>query len=52
MALAMLAQLDIMEERFEEARAHLDRAEQENESRPNPIVSLLVEDLRGKLPSP
>jgi len=50
MALTMLGQLDIMEERFEDARAHLDRAEQENERRPNPVVFLLVKDLRGKLP--
>jgi len=28
----------------------LDRAEQENERRPNPVVFLLVKDLRGKLP--
>lgn len=50
MALTMLAQLDIMEERFEEARARLDRAEQENEHQRNPVVFLLVNDLRAKLP--
>jgi tetratricopeptide (TPR) repeat protein len=50
MALTMLAQLDIMEGRFEDARARLDRAEQENEQHRNPVVFFLVKDLRDKLP--
>src|SRR5207245_4245613 len=50
MALTMLAQLDMMEGRFEDARARLDRAEQENEQHRNPVVFFLVKDLRDKLP--
>jgi hypothetical protein len=39
MSLAMLAQLDIGEERFEEARRNLDMAEAENRTLNNPAVS-------------
>jgi len=49
MSLAMLAQLDIGEERFEEARRNLDMAEAENKSLNNPAVWILVQDLRTKL---
>ena len=47
---AMLAQLDMMEELFEEARAGLDLTGVENEVQRNPMIFLLVKDLRGKLP--
>ena len=50
MTLTMLAQLDIFENRFEEARNHLNQAEQENEKLLNPAVILIVHDLRSKLP--
>jgi tetratricopeptide (TPR) repeat protein len=49
MSLAMLAQLDIAEDRFEEARSNLDMAEAENRSMNNPAVWILVQDLRTKL---
>jgi tetratricopeptide (TPR) repeat protein len=49
MSLAMLAQLDIGEERFDDARRNLDLAEEENKSINNPVVWLLVQDLRTKL---
>ena len=45
----MLAQLDIAEEKFEHARQCLDLAEQQNEPF-NPMIPLLVQDLRSKLP--
>lgn len=48
--LTMLVQLDIFEQRFDEARKHLDRAEQENEKLINPAVFMIVQDLRSKLP--
>lgn len=51
MALTMLAQLDIKEKHYEEARARLDDAERENELQPNPMVSFLIQDLRKKLPA-
>lgn len=51
MALAMLAQLDIFEQRFEEARKLLDQVEQANEKLLNPAVFILVNDLRSKLPT-
>jgi len=51
MALTMLAQLDIMEQRFDDARARLDHAERENEHQRNPLVGFLVKDLRDKLPA-
>jgi len=50
MTLTMLAQLDIFEQRFEEARKLLDQAEQENKKLRNPAVLLIVHDLRSKLP--
>jgi len=50
MTLTMLAQLDILEQRFEEARKHLDQAEQENGELNNPAVVLVGQDLRSKLP--
>jgi tetratricopeptide (TPR) repeat protein len=50
MTLTMLAQLDIFEKRFEEARNRLNQAEQENEKLLNPAVMLIVHDLRSKLP--
>ncbi len=49
MSLAMLAQLDIGEERFEEARRNLEMAEEENKLLDNPVVWILVQDLRTKL---
>jgi tetratricopeptide (TPR) repeat protein len=49
MSLAMLAQLDIGEERFDDARRNLDLAEEENESINNPVVWILVQNLRTKL---
>lgn len=51
-ALAMLAQLDISEQRFDDARQHLDRADRLNEAQNNPMVSIISLDLRSKLPSP
>lgn len=51
MTLTMLAQLDIREQRFEEARKRLDLAEQRNEKVRNPVVFLIGKDLRSKLPS-
>jgi len=52
MTLAMLAQMDITEERFDEARRHLERAEREtDEERPNPVVILLLAELRDRLPA-
>ena len=52
MSRALLAQLEIFEQRFDEARKHLDRAEQDNVKLLNPVVLLLVQDLRTKLPPP
>ena len=49
MSLAMLAQLDIGEGRFDDARRNLDLAEDENKSINNPVVWILVQDLRAKL---
>lgn len=49
MSLAMLAQLDIGEGRFDDARRNLDLAEEENKSINNPVVWFLVQDLRTKL---
>ncbi len=49
MSLAMLAQLDIGEGRFDDARRNLDLAEDENKSVNNPVVWILVQDLRTKL---
>jgi tetratricopeptide (TPR) repeat protein len=49
MSLAMLAQLNIGDGRFEEARQNLDMAEEENQSLNNPVVWILVQDLRTKL---
>lgn len=48
-ALTMLAQLDIEEESFEEARRNLDMAEAENKTINNPVVSIVAQDLRTKL---
>jgi predicted negative regulator of RcsB-dependent stress response len=51
MTLAMLAQMDIMEGRFDEARLHLERAAREtDEERPNPVVLVLLGELRDRLP--
>jgi tetratricopeptide (TPR) repeat protein len=50
MTRTMLAQLDISEQRFDEARKQLDQAERENEKLLNPAVLLLIADLRSKLP--
>lgn len=49
MSLAMLAQLDIGEDRFDDARRNLDLAEDENKSLNNPVVWILVQELRTKL---
>jgi len=49
MSLAMLAQLDIGEGRLEAARRNLDLAEEENRALNNPVVWMLVQDLRAKL---
>lgn len=50
MTLSMLAQLDIFDQQFDEARKRLDQAEKDNEKLFNPAVCLIVEDLRSKLP--
>lgn len=50
LTLTMLAQLDISEQRFDEARKHLDQAERENREWNNPAVLLIGQDLRSKLP--
>lgn len=50
MILTMLAQLEIFEERFDEARKHLEQAECQNEKLGNPVVFLVAQDLRSKLP--
>ena len=50
MTLTMLAQLEIFDKRFDEARKLLDRAERKNEKLLNPMVLFLVQDLRSKLP--
>lgn len=50
MARTMLAQLDISEQRFDEARKQIAQAERENEKLLNPAVLLIITDLRSKLP--
>jgi tetratricopeptide (TPR) repeat protein len=50
MTRTMLAQLEISEQHFDEARQHLDQAERENEKLLNPAVLLIIADLRSKLP--
>jgi tetratricopeptide (TPR) repeat protein len=50
MTLTMLAQLEIFEKHFDEARKLLDRAERKNEKLLSPMVLFLVQDLRSKLP--
>jgi tetratricopeptide (TPR) repeat protein len=50
MSRTMLAQLEISEQNFDEARKHLDQAERENEKLLNPAVLLIITDLRSKLP--
>ncbi|MGH9905481.1 MAG: hypothetical protein ACRD8U_07860, partial [Pyrinomonadaceae bacterium] len=50
LTLTMLAQLDISEQRFDEARKHLDQAERENRELNNPAVLFIGQDLRSKLP--
>ena len=50
MTLVMLAQLDIDEQRFDEAREHLNRAEEGNMELNNPAVLIVGQDLRSKLP--
>jgi len=52
MILTMLAQLDISEGKYDDARVCLDRAEHANERVRNPAVVLIASDLRSKLPSP
>jgi len=51
MALVMLAQLDIKEEKFDNARNLLDEAERRNTQPINHMVLMVAQDLRGKLPS-
>jgi tetratricopeptide (TPR) repeat protein len=51
MTLTMLAQLEIFDKHFDEARNLLDRAERKNEKLLNPMVLFIVQDLRSKLPS-
>jgi len=46
-----LAQLDIPEQRFDEAHKRLDRAERENRELNNPAVVLIGQYPRSKLPS-